>query len=102
MSNCYWCGEDCGATCLSLRRSTHLKKNLRSSIMCSMREEIETNLPLVNTITLMRIYDVLMGIYSNINEEEAMNMVKMHEEGIFATPDPVYLEPKEAKDDIHE
>ena len=58
-------------------------------------EYIEDNLGVVNTITLMRIYDVLMGIYSNMNPDEADAMVKMHEQGIFATPDPVWLQPKE-------
>jgi hypothetical protein len=63
-----------------------------------MTESIEDHAEFVNTITLMRIYDVLMGIYSNLNEEEARNMVRMHEQGVFATPDPVYLEPKEDQD----
>lgn len=55
-------------------------------------ENIEANLSLVNTVTLMRIYDVLLGMYSNINPEEADALVKLHEAGDFAGPNPAWIE----------
>ena len=55
-------------------------------------ENIEDNTDAVNSIMLWRIYDVLLGIYSNVNPEEAQNLVKLHEDGIFVTPPPAYRE----------
>jgi hypothetical protein len=58
-------------------------------------ESAEDNLGMVTAITLIRIYDVLLGIYSNINPEEADNLVKLHEAGAFASPDVAWMEPED-------
>lgn len=52
----------------------------------------EDEIHLVNYITLRRIYDVLLGIYSNINPDEADSLAKLHEYGLFASPEPSYAE----------
>jgi len=53
---------------------------------------------LVNYIMTRRIYDVLLGIYSNINPAEADSLARLHEAGLFASPDPAisYEEPNDA------
>lgn len=53
-------------------------------------EEVDDEFKLVNYITLRRIYDVLLGIYSNINEAEADKLVLLHQQGIFASPPPAW------------
>lgn len=55
-----------------------------------MTDPLEENVDIANTIILWRIYDVLMGLYSNINPDEAKKLVKLHEEGTFVTPPPAY------------
>lgn len=53
---------------------------------------IEDEIHLVNYITLRRIYDVLLGIYSNINPGEANSLAQLHQGGFFASPEPAYTE----------
>lgn len=48
-------------------------------------------LGVANFITTRRIYDVLMGIYKNINEEEANTLAGLHEQGIFITSPPAWM-----------
>lgn len=60
-----------------------------------MVEAIEDNLEIAKIVTLMRMYDVLLGIYSNINPEEADNLVKLHEAGAFASPEIAWMEPQD-------
>lgn len=58
--------------------------------MAEIKHNVEDEFDTVNYITLRRIYDVLLGIYSNINETEADTMAAMHERGEFASPEPAY------------
>lgn len=46
----------------------------------------------VNYVMLRRIYDVLLGIYSNINPAEANSLAQLHDGGYFASPEPSYSE----------
>lgn len=55
-----------------------------------MSEPMEDNLGQANAIMLWRIYDVLIGIYSNINEDEARRLVEAHDDGLFISPPPSY------------
>lgn len=52
---------------------------------------IEDQIHVVNYITLRRIYDVLLGIYSNINPNEANSLASLHDAGLFASPEPSYV-----------
>lgn len=52
---------------------------------------IEEHVHLVNYITLRRIYDVLLGIYSNVNPQEADSLAQLHDAGLFASPEPSYV-----------
>lgn len=58
--------------------------------MEAIEHNVEDELGVANFITLRRIYDVLMGIYSNINEEEAGKLAGLHQQGIFITPPPAW------------
>lgn len=60
--------------------------------MDEINHAIEDNLQIVNFITLRRIYDVLLGIYSNINPGEADALANLHQDGFFASPDPALAE----------
>lgn len=50
---------------------------------------LEDEIHMANYIMLRRINDVLMLLLRNVNEEDADVLAKMHEEGIFASPDPI-------------
>lgn len=63
--------------------------------MEEVNHAIEDQIHVVNFITLRRIYDVLLGIYSNINPEEADSLAHLHQEGYFASPDPAVAEIRE-------
>jgi len=55
-----------------------------------IEHDIEDELEIAMFVTQRRIYDVLMGIYSNINPGEAEDLVKLHADGIFVTPPPAF------------
>jgi len=55
-----------------------------------VEHDLEDELDMANFVTLRRIYDVLMGIYSNVNPGEAESLVKLHADGIFVTPPPAF------------
>lgn len=59
--------------------------------MNEIPHSIEDNIGLVNYITLRRIYDVLLGIYSNVNPGEADSLAQLHDAGLFASPEPSYV-----------
>ena len=42
----------------------------------------------VLNITTARVYDVLMTLLWNTNEEDAAEIQKLHEQGLFAGPPP--------------
>lgn len=65
--------------------------------MDEIEHAIEDQIHVVNFITLRRIYDVLLGIYSNINAGEADSLARLHQEGYFASPDPAIAE---VRDDV--
>lgn len=58
--------------------------------MTDVEHDLEDNYPEASFIMQWRIYDVLMAIYSNMNEEEASKLVQLHDQGIFVTPPPSY------------
>lgn len=60
--------------------------------------QIEEHIHLVNFITLRRIYDVLLGIYSNINAAEADTLANLHDAGLFASPEPSYVVGEDGED----
>lgn len=64
------------------------------------QHNIEESFDIVNYITLRRIYDVLLGIYSNINPDEADSMARLHEEGLFASPEPTITLGAEDADNV--
>lgn len=64
------------------------------------QHNIEESFDIVNYITLRRIYDVLLGIYSNINPGEANSMAQLHEEGLFASPEPTITLGSEDADNV--
>ena len=45
---------------------------------------------MANHIMLRRLNDVLMLMLKNINEDDANVLAEMHEEGVFASPDPIW------------
>lgn len=56
--------------------------------MDEQRHDVEDDYQLVNYIMMRRMYDVLLGIYSNINPAEADSLARLHEDGMFASPEP--------------
>lgn len=56
--------------------------------MDEIRHDIQDEIHFVNYIMLRRVYDVLLGIYSNISPEEANAIARLHEAGGFASPEP--------------
>lgn len=56
-------------------------------------EEVESpftadNAPGFSLMYLMRLYDVLMGIYAEMNESAAEALMNFHEKGIILLPPP--------------
>lgn len=68
--------------------------------MNAEEHDLENEIHVVNYITLRRIYDVLLGIYSNINPDEADSMARLHEEGLFASPEPMITLGSEDADNV--
>lgn len=56
--------------------------------MDEIQHDVQEDINLVNYIMLRRVYDVLLGIYSNINPNEANSLARLHEDGAFASPEP--------------
>lgn len=46
------------------------------------------NIPIVQNITLLRIYDVLMAILTSMDEDAAEKLFDLHERGGLMTPPP--------------
>lgn len=53
--------------------------------------KIDDDLAMVQTITLMRIYDVLFLLLKHADEEDWEKLMIMHQSGEFAGPDPAYV-----------
>lgn len=45
----------------------------------------------VALIQMMRIYDLLIALLSSVDEEKAMKITEMHEQGITLAPNPKFL-----------
>lgn len=62
--------------------------------MANLEEERDaldpSNAAVVQTITLMRIYDVLMGILTSSDAEAAAKLADFHARGGLITPPPAY------------
>lgn len=56
--------------------------------MDEQHHDVQDEIHLVNYIMIRRVYDVLLGIYSNINPSEADALARLHEDGGFASPEP--------------
>lgn len=55
-----------------------------------IKHDLDDSIAQASAIILWRIYDVLIGIYSNINPEEAARMVELHKDGFVISPPPAY------------
>lgn len=49
-----------------------------------------TNAPGVNLIVNMRIYDVLMAIYTHLDKEGATDLLKLHQSGVVLSSAPMF------------
>lgn len=56
--------------------------------MDEIRHDVQDEIHFVNYIMLRRVYDVLLGLYSNVNGREANALAQLHEAGGFASPEP--------------
>lgn len=61
-----------------------------------IEHDIDQEVHMANYIMLRRINDVLMLLLRNVNEEDADTLATMHEEGIFATPNPAFRQDSDA------
>lgn len=52
------------------------------------KKPVEENVEIVNFITLTRIYDVLIAMLDEINQEKARKIVALHAEGQLLAPPP--------------
>lgn len=58
------------------------------------RETVDENAPVVHSIILWRIYDILLLLLMEQNPDAAHRLAQMHEEGHFLGPNPSYKEPE--------
>jgi hypothetical protein len=56
-----------------------------------VKEEINKEPEVVNSILLWRIYDVMSLLLANINSTDWQTIMKLHEQGGFMTPQPSYI-----------
>ena len=60
------------------------------------RQTVDENAPIVHSIILWRIYDVLLLLLRETNPEVAGKVAEMHEQGLFVGPNPAYKEVENA------
>lgn len=48
------------------------------------------NAPGISLIVLMRVYDVLMGLYTEANPDQARTLMEIHAAGSLLGPSPVF------------